>query len=66
MDILILIDDAPHGTEKAYNGFRLAMALQKEHPEVMSGKTRGVSIRSERTMIVLRAGTRSRWFYDGS
>jgi uncharacterized protein involved in oxidation of intracellular sulfur len=34
MNILILINDAPYGTEKAYNGFRLAMALQKEHPTV--------------------------------
>jgi uncharacterized protein involved in oxidation of intracellular sulfur len=35
MNILILINDAPYGTEKAYNGFRLAMALQKEHPGVV-------------------------------
>lgn len=34
MSILILINDAPYGTEKAYNGFRLAMTLQKEHPSV--------------------------------
>ncbi len=34
MKILILINDAPYGTEKAYNGFRLAMALQKDHPDV--------------------------------
>lgn len=34
MNILILINDAPYGTEKAYNGFRLAMTLQKEHPAV--------------------------------
>jgi uncharacterized protein involved in oxidation of intracellular sulfur len=34
MNILILINDAPYDTEKAYNGFRLAMALQKEHPAV--------------------------------
>jgi uncharacterized protein involved in oxidation of intracellular sulfur len=32
MNILILINDAPYGTEKAYNGLRLAMALQKDHP----------------------------------
>ncbi len=31
MKILILINDAPYGSEKAYNAFRLAMALQKEH-----------------------------------
>ncbi|HEX9656478.1 MAG TPA: DsrE family protein [Bacteroidota bacterium] len=34
MNILILINDAPYGTEKAYNAFRLAMALQKDHPSV--------------------------------
>jgi len=32
MTVLILINDAPYGTEKAYNGMRLAMALQKDHP----------------------------------
>ncbi len=43
MNILILINDAPYGTEKAYNAFRLAMAIQsagsdpsggKDHPQV--------------------------------
>lgn len=34
MSILILINDAPYGTEKAYNALRLAMALQKNHPTV--------------------------------
>lgn len=34
MNILILINDAPYGTEKAYNAFRLAMAVQKDHTEV--------------------------------
>ncbi|MBI3585791.1 MAG: DsrE family protein [Ignavibacteriales bacterium] len=34
MKILILINDAPYGTEKAYNALRLAMALQKDHPTV--------------------------------
>jgi uncharacterized protein involved in oxidation of intracellular sulfur len=28
--VLILINDAPYGTEKAYNGLRLAMQIQKE------------------------------------
>ncbi|MEN8229970.1 MAG: DsrE family protein [Bacteroidota bacterium] len=32
--ILILINDAPYGTEKAYNALRLAMQLSKEHAEV--------------------------------
>ena len=34
MKILILINDAPYGTEKFYNGCRLAMTIQKEHSEV--------------------------------
>jgi uncharacterized protein involved in oxidation of intracellular sulfur len=34
MKILFVINDAPYGTEKAYNAFRLAMTLQKEHEEV--------------------------------
>jgi len=29
--ILFIINDAPYGTEKAYNALRLAMTLQKEH-----------------------------------
>lgn len=31
--ILILVNDAPYGTEKAYNAMRLAMQLGKAHPE---------------------------------
>lgn len=34
MSILILVNDAPYGTERAYNALRLAMALQKDHPNV--------------------------------
>ena len=30
MGILLIINDAPYGTEKAYNALRLAMTLQKE------------------------------------
>jgi uncharacterized protein involved in oxidation of intracellular sulfur len=29
--VLILINDAPYGTEKAYNALRLAMQIQKEY-----------------------------------
>lgn len=29
--ILIIINDAPYGTGKAYNALRMAMTLQKEH-----------------------------------
>ncbi len=29
--ILIIINDAPYGTEKAYNALRMAMTLQQEH-----------------------------------
>ena len=32
--ILIIINDAPYGTEKAYNALRMAIALQKNHEEV--------------------------------
>jgi uncharacterized protein involved in oxidation of intracellular sulfur len=31
--ILIIINDATYGTEKAYNALRMAMALQKEYSE---------------------------------
>ena len=34
MKILILINDAPYGTEKAYNALRLANQLGKDHPAV--------------------------------
>ncbi len=34
MKILIVVNDAPYGTEKAYNAFRMAMALQKNHEDV--------------------------------
>ena len=30
MKVLIIINDAPYGTEKAYNALRVAMQLQKE------------------------------------
>jgi len=32
--ILILINDAPYGTEKAYNGLRLAMHIQKDYDKI--------------------------------
>lgn len=31
--ILIIINDAPYGSEKAYNALRMALTLQKEHGE---------------------------------
>lgn len=34
MNILLIINDAPYGTEKAYNALRMAMTLQKEHTDV--------------------------------
>ena len=33
MKILIIINDAPYGTEKAYNALRLAMQVQKDYEE---------------------------------
>jgi len=34
MKILFIINDAPYGTEKAYNALRMVMMLQKEHADV--------------------------------
>ncbi len=34
MKLLIIINDAPYGTEKAYNALRLAMTAGKNHPDV--------------------------------
>ncbi|MBI4547164.1 MAG: hypothetical protein HY707_04235 [Ignavibacteriae bacterium] len=31
MNILLLINDAPYGTEKAYNALRSATTLQEDH-----------------------------------
>lgn len=33
MKILLILNNAPYGTEKAYNALRLAMALQKEQAD---------------------------------
>ncbi|MDP7079490.1 MAG: DsrE family protein [Candidatus Undinarchaeales archaeon] len=33
MKILLVINDAPYGTEKAFNALRLATTLQKEHAD---------------------------------
>ncbi|MEJ5352588.1 MAG: DsrE family protein [Melioribacteraceae bacterium] len=33
MKYLIIINDAPYGTEKAYNALRLAMQLQKDYQD---------------------------------
>lgn len=33
MEFLIIINDAPYGTEKAYNALRLGNQLLKDHPE---------------------------------
>ena len=35
MKILFIMNDAPYGTEKAYNALRMAMMLQKEHAETV-------------------------------
>lgn len=32
MEILIIINDPPYGTERCYNALRLALALRKEDP----------------------------------
>lgn len=36
--ILIIINDAPYGTEKAYNALRLAMTIQKENKDEVEVK----------------------------
>jgi uncharacterized protein involved in oxidation of intracellular sulfur len=36
--ILIIINDAPYGTEEAYNALRMAMTLQKEYGEMVELK----------------------------
>ena len=33
MKYLFIINDAPYGTEKAYNALRLAMQIQKDFPD---------------------------------
>lgn len=33
MKILIILNDPPYGTERVYNGMRLAMNLQKNHKD---------------------------------
>ena len=35
MKFLFIINDAPYGSEKAYNALRMAMMLQKEHAETV-------------------------------
>jgi uncharacterized protein involved in oxidation of intracellular sulfur len=34
MKILLILNDAPYGSEKAYNALRMAMTLQREHAEI--------------------------------
>jgi uncharacterized protein involved in oxidation of intracellular sulfur len=33
LKIVLIINDAPYGTEKAYNALRMAITLQKDHPD---------------------------------
>jgi uncharacterized protein involved in oxidation of intracellular sulfur len=33
LKVLIIINDAPYGTERAYNALRLAMSMQREEPD---------------------------------
>lgn len=32
MKVLIIVNDGPYGTERTYNGLRLAMSLQRDEP----------------------------------
>jgi uncharacterized protein involved in oxidation of intracellular sulfur len=42
MKVLLILDDAPYGTERAYNGLRLALALAK-----VEGTTVGVFLMAD-------------------
>jgi uncharacterized protein involved in oxidation of intracellular sulfur len=33
MSVLLILNDPPYGTERSYNGLRLAKSLKKENPE---------------------------------
>ncbi|MBY8998551.1 MAG: DsrE family protein [Candidatus Thorarchaeota archaeon] len=33
-DLLIILNDPPYGTERSYNGLRLAMTLKKAYPDL--------------------------------
>ncbi|MHA2379939.1 MAG: DsrE/DsrF/TusD sulfur relay family protein [Candidatus Thorarchaeota archaeon] len=35
MSLLLILNDPPYGTERSYNGLRLAIALKKESPELV-------------------------------
>ena len=35
MNVLMIVNDAPYGSEKAYNACRLAMTLQREQADVV-------------------------------
>ena len=37
MKLVLIVQDPPYGTEKAYNALRLVMALQREHTAVQVG-----------------------------
>jgi len=34
MRVLLILNDSPYGTERSYNGLRLAISLKKENPEI--------------------------------
>lgn len=34
MQVLLILNDPPYGTERTYNGLRLALALAKSDPEI--------------------------------
>ena len=34
MSILIILNDPPYGTERSYNGLRLAMSMRKDFPDI--------------------------------
>jgi hypothetical protein len=60
MKVLLIINDAPYATEKAYNALRLAMALQAEQmwrrgSNLLSGRRGG--LRCDAALAIPRALT---------
>jgi len=60
MKALFIINDAPYGTEKAYNALRMAMALQKDHPD---GEVR-VFLMADAVSCALPAQTTPQGYYN--
>ena len=60
MKTLLIINDAPYGSEKAYNALRLAMALQKEH----AGVDVGIFLMGDAVICALAAQSTPQGYYN--